>query len=442
MLNNLKGKTKKIWDGKDNFSAVIQTFLSKFMIMFLNILTGIITARSLGPDGRGEQAAIAMWPQLLAYLAMLGTRSSLVYYWKKNPERSDSYLTAALLLSTGLSFFACIIGYIGLPYWLSNYSQEIIFASRCFLVTVPFSLISSILLSVLEIKGNFRYANILSQASVWLILLLLLIFTTFFQFNPILGALAYAIPAIPTFFCIAWLAIREFSPNFDNVAFYGKKLLGYGIRSYGVDLLGIFSSQLDQIFIVSQLSPRAMGIYAVSLSITRVLNITQHSLITVLFPKIAAQPLDYVVKHVGQSARLSALATIALGGFIAIFCVPIVSLLYGKDFSETIPIVRILLLEVLFGSTTWVLAQSFMALGKPETVTVLQAIGIASNIPLMMFLIPRYQMTGAAIALLISAVIRLIFIVLSYPLFLKVKPPSLFFDVNDWTYLKSKIGVR
>jgi enterobacterial common antigen flippase len=441
MFKKSKNEIKKIWDGKDNFSATIQTFLSKFLVMALNILTGVITARSLGPDGRGEQAAIAMWPQLLAYLAMLGTRSSLVYYWKREPERSDSYLTAALLLSSGLSVLACIIGYIGLPYWLSNYSQEIIFASRCFLVTVPFALISSILLSVLEIRGNFRYANILSQASVWGTLFFLLFFTTFFEFNPILGALAYALPTVPTFFWTAWLVLRKFNPNFDKLAFYGRSLLGYGLRSYGVDLLGIFSSQLDQIFIVSQLSPRAMGIYAVALSITRVLNITQHSLITVLFPKIAAQPLDYVVKHVGQAARLSAGVTTIFGISIAITCAPLVSALYGKDFSETVNIVRILVLEVLLGSTTWVLAQSFMALGKPEMVTVLQAVGISSNIPLMMFLIPRYQMTGAAVSLLISAFIRLVFIILSYPLFLKVRPPSLF-DINDLTYLKAKIGVR
>lgn len=57
---------------------------------------------------------------------------------------------------------------------------------------------------------------------------------------------------------------------------------------------------------------------------------------------------------------------------VAPFVMP---LLYGPDFKEAISVFRMLLLEVSISGGTMVLAQAFMALGKPKIVTILQGIG-------------------------------------------------------------------
>ena len=44
------------------------------------MLTGALAARLLGPDGRGQLAAIQMWPNFLAAIANLGLPEALVYF--------------------------------------------------------------------------------------------------------------------------------------------------------------------------------------------------------------------------------------------------------------------------------------------------------------------------------------------------------------------------
>ena len=55
-----------VMEGHSSFGAVLQTLLVRVFILAINLATGIITARALGPIGRGELAAMQLWPYFLA----------------------------------------------------------------------------------------------------------------------------------------------------------------------------------------------------------------------------------------------------------------------------------------------------------------------------------------------------------------------------------------
>ena len=65
--------------------AVIQSVAAKVMIIGINALTGIITARALRPEGRGELAAMILWPVFLASALSLGVPSALTFQLRRNP---------------------------------------------------------------------------------------------------------------------------------------------------------------------------------------------------------------------------------------------------------------------------------------------------------------------------------------------------------------------
>ena len=73
--------------------AIAQTIVNKAAMMLINAGTGIITARALQPDGRGELTALILWPVFLSYLMTLGIPSSLIYALRRRPigarERRD-----------------------------------------------------------------------------------------------------------------------------------------------------------------------------------------------------------------------------------------------------------------------------------------------------------------------------------------------------------------
>ena len=50
----------------------IFTIGAEFLLLVLGVVTGTILARVLGPVGRGELAAITLWPGILLTLGGLG----------------------------------------------------------------------------------------------------------------------------------------------------------------------------------------------------------------------------------------------------------------------------------------------------------------------------------------------------------------------------------
>ena len=86
-----------VWDGKSGTSAMVQTFVTQILIIFVTLATGVITARFLGPAGRGEQAAVLLWPDFLGNAFALGIGPALLFHLRNNPdEESDLTLSGAV----------------------------------------------------------------------------------------------------------------------------------------------------------------------------------------------------------------------------------------------------------------------------------------------------------------------------------------------------------
>src|SRR3954471_15150234 len=58
--------------------ALFKTALTDASIIILTIVTGMTTARVLAPQGRGELAAMILWPQFFSFCSILGTPAALV----------------------------------------------------------------------------------------------------------------------------------------------------------------------------------------------------------------------------------------------------------------------------------------------------------------------------------------------------------------------------
>ena len=100
-------------------SAFVQSAGAKLLIIGLNAVTGILTARALAPAGRGELSAMMLWYIFLASVFSFGVPSALTYRLRRHPEqiselsgaRLDArrWLSAWLLARSGFS--ACRTGF-------------------------------------------------------------------------------------------------------------------------------------------------------------------------------------------------------------------------------------------------------------------------------------------------------------------------------------------
>jgi O-antigen/teichoic acid export membrane protein len=438
-MKSISSSVRWVMGGGSGMAATIQTIMTRFLILTTNVATGVITARTLAPVGRGEQAAITLWPQFLAFALTLGLPSALLYNLKRHPEKRSETFAAALLLGTGLGLFATLVGILFIPHWLSQYSPSVIRSAQLFMLTAPLSLLGVVFTAAFEANDDFTTANQVRYLSPFLTLIILLGLASTGMLTPVTAGIAYLLPGLPIALWMIQRLWRQYQPVWRNLLPTYRRLMGYGVRAYGIDLLGTLSGQIDQALVVGLLEPASMGMYAVALSLSRIILIVQGSVVTVLFPKAAARPVHEAVALTGQVARISLVFTLLVAIGVMVLGPMLLRLLYGAEFLGSIPVFRLLLLEVSVGGTAWVLTQAFMALGQPGIATVLQAIGLGTSVPLMLMLIPHYGLVGAGFSLLCASSLRLVFALLSFPLVLKVRPPSLLLNREDIRWLKQKL---
>ncbi len=422
--------------------ALLQSTGAKLFIILINAATGILSARALRATGRGELAAMILWNVLLANAFTFGVPSALTYRLRNCPERRSALVGAAFFLGGIASLLAILIGLIGMPHWIGQYSAEVIFFSRLFLLNIPIFAWSLIGRAAVESSGDFKTSNTSLAIAPLLTLVGLFALWQMHFFTPVSAAWMYVVTGIPSFGLILWRVVQAYRPTFQRLGESCRLLLSYGIRSYGIDLCGTMAFYVDQALVIHLLRPSMMGTYVVALSLSRMLNAFHTAVVMVLFPRIASQPVPVVLELTGQAVRSTTLLTATSGLFIVLLGPALVRLLYGPDYSDAGTVVRILVVEVVLSGVAQVLSQAFMALGRPGVVTTFQTLGLMLTVPLMLVLIPRFGVEGAAASLLLSTTARLLFVTVSFRSLLRVKCPRIVAGGADISRMFAVIGLR
>ncbi|WP_373231285.1 lipopolysaccharide biosynthesis protein [Cohnella sp.] len=404
----------RLFSGKGLINETIKTMSISMVILVVNMATGMLTARLLGPEGRGMLTAMILWPQFLAFAGTFGIHAALLFHMKKSPDEEAELYYSALVLTVIAGVVALIAGYWFIPLWMAEQSQEIIRSGQWFMASTPFILLFFMHNALFRGREEFHLFNRMRYLVPVLSLAAIVLLAGLGQLTPFIAGITYLAPYIPVTLFAMIRAFKLYRPNLGKFRVVARKIMRYGFGSYGIDLLGNLILYIDQIILVTLLAPGPFGLYVVAVSLSRMVNVFSASINMVLFPK--ASGLE------NKEAAALSLRIFKISTGIAIICSLVIMLaaplvirvLYGSQFVDSIPVFRLLLLEVVIGGAALVLAQSFMAIGKPFIVTITQAIGVVLVIPLLYKLVPIYGPLGAAMALLIPSFIRLIYVIVSF----------------------------
>ncbi len=436
------GRLRWVAGAKSGSAAVVQTILGRVLLMGINVINGVYTARHFGPSGRGLLAALGMWPNLLCFVFTLGVPFAIRYHARKHQSDQNSLASAALVLAAILGVVAMLAGIAILPFIMKQYAPEEIRSAQELLAFAPVVMVTLILTSMLEVRFEFSFSNFTRYAPPFATFAGLLALSAAHALTPFHAALAYLVPSL--LISIAMAVYLRDKYTFTLVGFKRsvRRLLGFGIRIYGSDVMSTFGQQIDQFLVIGLLTAADLGVYVIALQASRVLNIFQTSLGTVLLPKIAGLPTHQVVTMVTRVARLTTALTAASGVALIVVMPLLLPGLYGHGFHQAVAISQILVVESVLAASTGVLVQTFMATDRPGLATTLQMVGLGFAVPMMLLLIPRLGLVGAAIALLISTSARLTIAILCYPLLLKSPAPGLIVKAADLRYLYDALRGR
>ena len=91
---------------------------------------GWITARQLGPQGKGEYTAIITWVLVIAWVASVGLRDSVAFFQSRNPERSPEIFTTSLLYTVVLAAIGIGVAQLLAPLAFRAQSDDVIAIAR------------------------------------------------------------------------------------------------------------------------------------------------------------------------------------------------------------------------------------------------------------------------------------------------------------------------
>jgi O-antigen/teichoic acid export membrane protein len=432
-------QTSELMRGKSNAAALLQTMCVRFVLLGVNFGTGIIVARSLGPLGRGEQAAITLWSGLLGALATFGIPTALRYHTRRKPDDGARYYAAAFLMLFGIGLVAMLVGVSLMPLFLHGYDEAVIRSAREFMVFTPQVLLICIVGAYFESRGEFRRAILMQLYPNLATLAVLVGLRLIGHITPISAALSYAVPALLQLLWLSALMWPRSIRHIRDLISPARTLLDYGVRSYGADIIGALSGQLDLAVIVTFLTPTDLGLYTMALTLSRLLSVVQTSVVAVVFPRASSLDYDASIALVIRAARFSTLLSVVFGTFFLLITPFALPRLYGADFSAAVRLMPLLTAESIVGGTCWVLCQSFLANARPFVVTLIQSGSIVCVLALLLVLVPRMQTLGAATALLCTSAIRLAVIMGAYRVVLQRPVPRLWIDAADIAYVRSRL---
>jgi hypothetical protein len=139
--------------------ANIVTFSTSVAIQGCGLITGILTARLLGPTARGEFATVMLWPMILSNLGLLGFNWALAREVGMDGGREADWVCAAVLSGFAASLLFLAIGFFLVPYLLPSDRQYLVSLTRACLLLIPLDVVNQILLAVDHGRMRWRRYN-------------------------------------------------------------------------------------------------------------------------------------------------------------------------------------------------------------------------------------------------------------------------------------------
>jgi O-antigen/teichoic acid export membrane protein len=411
--------------GRSGLAAVVQTGIATVLVLGINVVTGIISARLLGAQGRGELSALLLAPQFLGFLFTFGLPAATIVKIRSAPEDAAGIMGASLLLSALAGVLAATSGILALPLVMHQYSAQVVTEARWLVLLVTTGVTGTVLMAGLQVQDHFRGYNHLRfwQSAVTLAALCVLALTH--AFTPVTGALAYLLPAVPFFAWNLYWVWREFRPRLGGWRGYSRTLLSYGWRVHFMDIGNTMFGQLDKLILVSLLAPAVFGVYVVVFNLSRLITTFANSAIPVLLPRSAGKSADEVLALTSRALTATlALTLAAVAGFV-VFGGLGLRWLYGAPFAAGYPVLVILAAEAALAGAATVLQQPYIALHRPGTVALFHALSLAVAAVLVYALARAFGAEGAACGLLLATALRCILTYHGFHWLLRIGAPRL-----------------
>ncbi len=375
--------------------AGIVTYLFSGLTLVANLVTGVVSARALGPSGRGVTVALATVSQLAGFLFAAGVAQSLSYFIARRPQDGPRLLTTWILMLLPLAALAIAISELLLPTIFATDGEQAIAIGRWFMFTIVLVIGLELNYGLLLGDHDFFVYNALRLLQP---VLLAVTFLVLWSLDTLTVESALIAATVATGLVLAAGMARAVSRiGVGRPALHlGRASLWYGIRGQGATVAANVTSRLDVAMLPAFVASASVGLYSVATNISLIVYQLSNTFAGVVLPSAARDPQRGFIKVVG-SLWASLLLAGLLALVLALFARPLLGFVYGDDFRDAAePLLLILPGAVLFAGSS-ILGAGIYAAGRPFTATFAQLLGMVVTVVGLFAFLRTGGITAAAL---------------------------------------------
>lgn len=399
-------KKKSLTKNSSFMLNFIQTFQSEMVLIVINTISGVILARFLGPEGRGEYITITMWSNLLLWYLHFNIYKTVIYYWKNIGEAKFDLIKTLFIVGMVLGCIACGIGeFVVLPYVLPNLSTNTILATRIFLLSVVIGIATEVIIGALAAEEKFLFSNIIRILYPLLSTIGMLILSLFHKLE--VSSALFILFFVNTIIGITTI-IYGYINKYLNGKFNIKLLytLWYGVKAQGGVIASATGGNATTMILSIMLPSSSLGFFSTARSAIGPLSSISKALQKVSFPKLTGTETIVIHDRTMSLWRKSLLLNIITAIPFACSLPFLIPIIFGREYIPSIIPAVVLIVYSLVDGQTMLIANAINGMGKTLINTTTEVVSIIFTIIGLLLTLTYWGVLGACIVAVLNSLLK------------------------------------
>lgn len=374
------------------------TFATQAGILGLGAVTGILTARMLGPQGRGELAALTLWPMTLIFLCSMGLDAALVFHVGKQQFKLTEVWTAGVFLGAVQTVAVVLMGLLVLPLALREYFAAVRHLSFLFLAFAPFFMIGGQPIAIFRGQVKMTAYNAVRTVApgVYAAGLVMLFLLHRHSLSAVVGCQLAGVALLAATGYILLCRWDTLRVVWNTGALKG--LVSFGWKTQLSNVTAFVNQRIDQLLLSLFIPPHDLGLYVVAVTVTSGMGIFPAAAGTVTFATGTSMKPHDAARIISRSLQAS-LLWLGVGAVVLFAVVPwAIPWVFGRPFAGSVLACRVLLPGTVALGLNQVLYDGARALNQPALPSYSEGSSLIVTAGCLYLLVPRIGFLGAAIA--------------------------------------------
>jgi len=381
------------------------TLVTRVGVLLIALLSSVVLARTLGPEGRGMFALILLLPTLATSLGLLGFEQANAVYAGLAPGSRGVLVWQSAAVAVGVGGTAAGIG---MAYFLAGAPGFEALAGAppalvlLLLATIPARLIVDYWGAIIRGMNRIHLINAVEIGTRVVMFLGVVILVWGFDLGVTGAAWSDAAGCIGAAVVLgillgsvgAWC-----KPAWDSALW--RRVAAFALAMHAGTIAGYLNYRVDEFIVAAMLPIEQLGLYAIAVALVERIWIIPGSVANALLPHLTnRRDADAAIS--AAICRHVVLWTGAGCVFVFVVADPLVRTLYSSSFSGAVAPLRWLLPGIFTLSIGRVLIAELLARERPRYIVWASAAAVVANVIGNIVLVPRMGISGASLASSVS----------------------------------------